>query len=312
MIKNYLKVALRNLWKNKGYSAINIFGLAIGLATCLLILLYVWDELSYDRYNEKADRIYRVDGDISFGGNHFVLAVAPDPMGPTLKKDYSQVEQYVRFRQTGDLLIQKGDDNVQENNFVYADSTLFDVFTLPMISGNPRTALTEPKSIVLTEKTALKYFNSTDVAGRNLVINHTDNYKVTGVIKNIPARSHFSFDFFISMATLDESRQNVWVSNNFNTYIVLEKGASPKALEAQLGNLIVKYMGPQVQAGNGHNQWSSSQKQATGTGTRLHRLNGFTCIPTKPRNSGQTAPFSMCIFFPLSPYLSCLSPALTS
>ncbi|HEY4148722.1 MAG TPA: ABC transporter permease [Chitinophagaceae bacterium] len=247
MLKNYLKVALRNLWKNKGYSAINIFGLAIGLATCLLILLYVWDELSYDRYNEKADRIYRVDGDISFGGNHFILAVAPDPMGPTLKKDYPQVEQYVRFRQRGSLLIQKGDENVQEGNFVYADSTLFDVFTLPMISGNPRTALVEPKSIVLTEKAALKYFNSTDVAGKNLLINHTDNYKVTGVIKNIPGRSHFSFDFYISMATLDESRENVWISNNFNTYIVLKKGADPKALEAQFGSLMNKYMGPQVQ-----------------------------------------------------------------
>src|SRR5215469_8479604 len=130
MIKNYLKVALRNLWKSKGFSAINIVGLSVGLATCLLIMLYVVDELSYDKYNTKADRIYRVDGDIQFGGNHFVLAVAPEPMGPTLKKDFPEVEQYVRFRGYGGLLVKKGNENVNEGKVIYADSTLFDVFTL--------------------------------------------------------------------------------------------------------------------------------------------------------------------------------------
>src|SRR5688572_29252137 len=132
MFKNYLKIALRNLWKSKGFSALNIIGLAIGLATCLLIMLFVLDEVSYDRYNKKANRIYRVDGDLKFGGNHFILAVSPDPAGPTLKKDFPQVEQFVRFRNTGGLLIKKGNDNVQENNVIYADSTLFDVFTLAM------------------------------------------------------------------------------------------------------------------------------------------------------------------------------------
>src|ERR1700733_1054370 len=152
MIKNYFKIAFRNLWKHKGYSAINIFGLAVGLATCLLILLFVWDELSFDKYNEKASRIYRVDGDLQFGGNHFILAVAPDPMGPALKKDYPAVEQYVRFRGYGGVRVKKGDENLREDHVIYADSTLFDVFTLPMINGNSKTALAEPKSIVITEK----------------------------------------------------------------------------------------------------------------------------------------------------------------
>jgi len=101
MFKNYLKVSLRNLWRNKGFSAINIIGLALGLATCLLILFFVADELSYDKYNEKAERIYRVDGDIQFGGNHFILAVCQEPMGPTLKKDFPAIKQYVRFRNYG-------------------------------------------------------------------------------------------------------------------------------------------------------------------------------------------------------------------
>lgn len=246
MFKNYLKIAIRNLWKSKGFSAINIIGLAIGLATCLLILLFVLDELSYDRYNKKADRIYRVDGDIKFGGNHFVMATSTDPMGPTLKKDFPQVEEYVRFRVTGGLLIKKGNENVQEDHVVYADPTLFDVFTLPMLDGNPQTALQAPNSIVITETIARKYFNTTQAAGRSLLVNNREHYTVTGVIKDIPSQSHFNFNFFVSLSTRAESRANNWLSNNFNTYIVLKEGADPKQLEAQFDALVEKYVGPQV------------------------------------------------------------------
>lgn len=246
MLKNYLKIAFRSLWKNKGYAAINILGLAIGLATCLLIILYVWDELSYDAYNEKADRIYRVDGDIQFGGNHFILAVAPDPMGAALKKDYPQVEQYTRLRSNGGFLVKKENETLHEDRVIYADSTVFDVFTLPMLTGNPATALVDPHSIVITEKIARKYFNRADVLGQRLIINDTGNYKITGIIKNIPRQSHFNFDFFVSMSSLAESRENNWVSNNFNTYIVLKKGSNAGALEAQLPAMLNKYVGPQV------------------------------------------------------------------
>src|SRR5882672_1979077 len=150
MFKNYLLIAWRNLKNNKAFSFINISGLAIGLATCLLILLYVKDELSYDQYNEKADRIYRIDGDMKFAGNHFVLAVAPEPMGAALKRDYPEVEQEVHFRQYGGLLVKKGQQNLQEDKVIYADSTLFSVFTLPMIQGDPARALVEPRSVVIT------------------------------------------------------------------------------------------------------------------------------------------------------------------
>jgi len=246
MLKNYVMVAFRNLLKNKGFSAINIIGLAIGLATCLLIMLFVLDELGYDHYNKKANRIYRVDGDILFGGNHFILAKAPDGMGPALKKDYPQVEQYVRFREMGSILVKKGNENIEEGKVIYADSTLFDVFTLAMIDGDPNTALKEPNSIVITETTARKYFNTTHAAGKELIIDKDENYKVTGVIKDIPPQSHFNFRFFISMSSMPESRRNNWVSNNFNTYIVLKEGADPKVLEAQFDPMVEKYMGPQV------------------------------------------------------------------
>ena len=249
MFRNYLKTAFRNLWKNKGSSAINIIGLAVGLATCLLITLYVMDELSYDKYNKKADRTYRVDGDIQFGGNHFVLAVAPEPMGPTLKKDFPEIEQYVRFRNYGGLLVKKGDENVTEGKVIYADSTLFDVFTLPMIAGDPRTALRDPHSVVITEKIARKYFNTTDVVGKTLVTSDTNNLKITGVIENIPPESHFNFDFFVSLnGSIQPWEVNVWVSNNLNTYIVLKKGADPKVLQLKLSQVVEKYMYPQAMA----------------------------------------------------------------
>jgi putative ABC transport system permease protein len=206
----------------------------------------VLDELSYDRFNKKADRIYRLDGDIQFGGTHFILAVAADPMGPTMKKDYPQVEQYVRFRHYGGILVRKGTENVQEDRVISADSTLFKVFTLPMVDGDAATALKDPNSIVITETMARKYFNQTHVVGKSLFLNNEKNYKITGVIKDIPTQSHFRFDFFMPLSASDESRANNWVSNNFNTYIVLKEGANPKTLEAQFDAMIEKYIGPQV------------------------------------------------------------------
>jgi putative ABC transport system permease protein len=246
MLRNYLKTALRNLWKNKGFSAINIIGLAIGLATCLLIMIYVMDELSYDRYNEKADRIYRVDGEIKFGGNHLVLAVAPAPTGPAMLKDYPEIEKEMRFRGYGGFLVRKGNQNIQEDAVTYADSTLFDVFTLPMISGDPHTALIAPHTVVITEKMAKKYFDAINVVGRTLLVNDSIPYKITGVIQDLPAQSHFHFDFFVALSQSEESRNDEWLSNNFNTYIVLRKGADPKQLEVKLKGMVVKYVAPLV------------------------------------------------------------------
>src|SRR3569832_107342 len=154
MIRNYIKTAFRNLLKNKGFTAINILGLALGLATCLLIVFYVFDELSFDRFNAKADRIYRVNENVKFGGNEGVYAECPAPTAAALKGDFPEIEQVTRFRQRGGNQVKKGNQNIQEDNMVYADNTVFDVFTLPMIDGNPSTALKETHSVVITEKMA--------------------------------------------------------------------------------------------------------------------------------------------------------------
>jgi putative ABC transport system permease protein len=249
MLRNYIKTAFRNLWKSKGFTAINIVGLAIGLSTCLLILIFVMDELGYDRYNDKADRIYRVDGDIKFGGNHFILAVAPAPAGPALLHDYPEVEKEVRFRQQGGRLVKKGNQNIQEDAVIFADSTLFDVFTLPMLYGDPHTALVNSRTVVITERMARKYFDAVDVVGRTLTINDSIPYKVTGVIRDMPDQSHFHYDFFLSLSELDEAKQmDEWLSNNFQTYIVLRKGADPRRLEAKFGQLVNKYVAPEIYA----------------------------------------------------------------
>ena len=246
MLKNYFKIALRNLWKNKGYSAINIIGLSMGIATCLLITLYVLDELSFDRYNKKADRIYRINADIKFGGDEQKLAVAPDPMAFTMVKDYPEVENAVRFRNYGPSLVKKGNENIKEERVIYADSTLFDVFTLPMIAGNPKKALAEPNSVVITENIANKYFNSTNVLGKTLRFDNRNDFKITGVIKAVPENSHFNFDFFVSLAGVDEARQNIWLSFNFNTYLLLRKDADVGSFQRKFDEMLEKYMFPQA------------------------------------------------------------------
>jgi len=247
MIKNLIKTAYRNLWKNKGFTAINILGLALGLATCLLIVFYVFDELSYDKFNIKADHIFRVNSDIKFGGNANSYAVAPAPLASTIKADFPEIEQVVRFRTKGGFGVRKGNQNIQEHLTVYVDPSIFNVFTLPMISGDPATALKEPHSVVITEQTAKKYFNKTNVVGQVLTINDTAQYKITGVIKDIPKQSHFNFDFFMSMSTLTEGRENAWLSNNFNTYILLKQGADYKKLEAKLPEFFKRHAAPQLQ-----------------------------------------------------------------
>jgi len=248
MLANYLKTARRSLLKNKFYTSINTIGLAAGLATCLLIFLYVLDELSYDRYNVKADRIFRVNNEVRFGDNYFDLATAPALMGVTMTKDFPQVEQYTRLRWRGGIQIKKGNENISENRIGRADSTLFDVFSLKMIKGNPKTALAEPRSMVLTKKIALKYFESVDIIGKTLQVNDTTVYKITGVIENIPTQSHFNFDIFTPMREDPDANSDNWLSENWQTYVVLRKASDRAVLEPQLTPFMEKYSAPLLQS----------------------------------------------------------------
>ena len=246
MIRNYLKIIFRNLWRQKGYALINIMGLAVGLASCMIILLYVFHEISFDTFNKKADRIYRVAEDIDFSGNHFKTAKAPAQLGPVLQKNYPSIETAVRICTTDNELVRKGDSNIKENRVAYADSTFFDVFTLPMLYGNQATALKDPNSVVITRSIAEKYFGKIDVVGKTLLFNGKRQYKITGVIKDIPETSHFHFDFILSMATYSDSRNQNWFSFNYYTYVLFRKGVPASRFPDIFTSLSKTYIEPQL------------------------------------------------------------------
>ena len=244
MVANYLKIALRHLRKQRGFAFINVFGLAVGLACCLLIVLYVSDELSYDRYNAKADRIYRLNTDAKFGGRAVALAVTPDPLGPTLKRDYPQVEQFVRLRQRGAWLVRRAGSPtaISEDNITFADSTLFDVFTLPFIAGNPKRALAEPNTVVITESAAKRHFRNRNPLGQTLLLGDQP-YRITGLIRDMPANSHFRADIFPTMLN-DDYQWGNWLSTNHYTYIVLKPGTDPAVFTRNLDAVVEKYCSP--------------------------------------------------------------------
>jgi putative ABC transport system permease protein len=247
MLKNYIKTAVRNLLKRKGYSLINIVGLAIGMASCLLILMFVNDELNYDAFNEKADRIHRVAGSFFWGGRSFDLAVAPAPTAQVMIDEFPEVENAVRFRQRGRYIFRYGDNIYREMRVSYVDSSFFDIFSIPLLKGNPATALVDPNTLILSENTAQKYFGGENPVGKTLRLNDQTDYMVSGVFEEIPGNSHFHFDVFISMESLKESKSKIWMNQNFQTYILLHEGADAAAVEAKFPDMLLKYMGPQIE-----------------------------------------------------------------
>lgn len=245
MFKNYFKIAFRNLWKNKGFTFINIAGLAIGLSCFILIALYVTNELDYDRFYPNAERIYRVDADIKFGGNLLNLTVSSDPMGPTLKKDYPQVEDYTRiYASEGSKIVRKGNDYFNEEKIVYADSTFFNLFPQTVLSGETKTALFEPNTVVISETAAKKYFSTTNASGKTIEIDQKP-FKVTAVIKDMPRNSHFHFDFIMSMKNVDY-QWNSFLSHNFHTYILLRPGTDYHAFEKNFTQVLEQHVFPQA------------------------------------------------------------------
>jgi putative ABC transport system permease protein len=249
MFRNYLKVALRNLWKSKGFTAINVIGLAAGLAVCLLIVLYVMDELSYDRFNANADRIYRVDDDIYFNNTQLIGVVSPKPLGVTMVNSYPEIEQMTRVQSfNGDVMVKLGADWIQEHHRALADSTFFRVFTFPFIAGDPATALNAPHSIVIDETTARRYFNSTDCVGKTFELENKNICKVTGVIRDMPTQSHFHFNIIETLTDNGHGDDNEWLSNNYVTYLLLKKGADPAVAQKHVDAVINNYLNKELLA----------------------------------------------------------------
>ncbi|MES2428774.1 MAG: ABC transporter permease [Bacteroidota bacterium] len=237
MIRNYIKTAFRSLLKNKSFTIINVLGLSLGLAACLLIVFYVADELSYDKFNTMADRIYRANTDIRYGGNESSYAITPPPLAAALK-NLPEVELAARLLHNGGIRIKKGNENIQEDRIVYSDPAIFSIFTLPVIEGDATTALKDPNTVAITESTAKKYFNDIHAVGKTLTINNKDVYKITAVIKDIPSQSHFNFDFFLSLASRDEWKSTNWLNYVCSTYILLKPNTSIQNLQPKLQALM--------------------------------------------------------------------------
>jgi putative ABC transport system permease protein len=236
MIRNYFKTALRSLLKNKGFTFINILGLALGLAICLLITFYVVDELSYDRYNTKHERIYRVNTDLKFSGTLTEYAITAIPVANVLKTKCPEVETAVRITPALNIRFKKGDEIVREDGATfYSEPNIFDVFTLPLLSGDAKTALKEPNSVVIAESIAKKYFNQTNVVGQTLLLVTTGtSLKITGVMKDMPAQSHFRANFLLAT---DHPINNDAPWNRltaFVTYVLLKPNANINRLESKL------------------------------------------------------------------------------
>ncbi len=251
MLANYLKIALRNIVKFKAYSIINILGLAIGITGCVLIVFFVADELSYDKFNENAEDIYRICLKAKINDMNLNLAATPAPLAETLIREYPEVKTAVRISPSGNMTIRFEENAFVENRFIWADSTFFDVFSVEFVRGNKKTALADPHTVVLTEATAKKYFGNIDPVGK--IMNFEDNtpYRVAAIIKEYPRNAHFQFDILASMSSREDARNTVWLSNNYQTYVKLKPGSNGGQFEKKMPALIKKYIGPQFLAAVG-------------------------------------------------------------
>ena len=251
MFRNYLKVALRNFLGRPGFSLINVLGLAVGVACCLLILLFVRDEMSFDRHNERLDRMYRAGLSAFVNNNAIEGAVTSAPMAKGLVDEIPEVEAAVRVRNFGFPVFRYGDKVFSEERVFWVDNSFFGIFTVPFVAGDPRTALEKPLTIVLTRTTARKYFGQESALGKVLNADGRRDYVVTGVVEDSPRNSHFHYDFLASVETYPDSRSPVWINNNYHTYFLLRKGAKAETVAAKLPGLVRKHVGPQVQAAIG-------------------------------------------------------------
>jgi putative ABC transport system permease protein len=247
MIKNLILVAIRNFKRDKWYSILNILGLTIGITFSLFLIFYIKDELSFDRYNKKADRIYRINSYIKEPDKDVMkLAITPFPMGPVLKKDYPEVEEAVRFAAFGKTMYKNGDLSFYEDKVFYCDSNVFKVFTYNLIEGDSKTALVEPNSMVLTQSVAEKFFGKNEsIVGKSLQNDKGDIFKITGVVNDVPKNSHIIFNVLISISSLPKDfATNSWGSFGFYNYVLLRPNTNAASFENKLLPLYDKFLAP--------------------------------------------------------------------
>lgn len=233
MIKNYLKIALRNLWRHKAYSAINIFGLAIGMACSILIFLWVRNEMSYDRFHDNANKLYRITAEAS----QFKVAINPAGMPPGLKQQMPEIKEFVRTTTPATTLFQVGDKKFEEKRVFYVDSPFLKVFSFKLLKGERSSALQRIDAVLITKSAAKKYFGDEDPMGKTIRRNNKDNVIVTGVLEDVPANSHLQFDVIMPMIAIaqvnSDIKNDVWDDFDFYSYLLLNEGFQPTEANIQ-------------------------------------------------------------------------------
>lgn len=246
MVKNNIKMAYRSMVRQKFYSFLNLTGLAIGMAACIFIAIFVKDELSFDKHFEDSDRIFRIAANLKFGDNVFNLSFAPDPMAKTVKEEFPEVEEAARTRGNSTQLISYNNNYIRQDHITWADQEFFSIFSLPLLRGDRNHLLDEPNTAVLTETTAKKIFGEEDPLNKIIRVNDELNIKVTGVIADIPDNTHFDYNMFITMLNRADARQNIWLSNNFTTYLKLNSKEAKAVVDGRFPAFLERHFADQV------------------------------------------------------------------
>ncbi|KEO71683.1 ABC transporter permease [Anditalea andensis] len=241
---NILKIAFRNFWKSKSISLINILGFSMGIAICMVISLFLVNELSYDHHHERADRIYRTNTTLWYGGNHLNMVYAPAPLAETLKTEFPEVEAAVHFRNQGAFLVKREEENIKEGKVIFAGKDFFRIFTVPILEGAAKGALDQPRTMAVSRQIAEKFFPGEEAVGKQLILNNHVAYQITAVYENMPTTSHFDFNMILAAEGLSEAKSDFWLANNFQTYLLLQPGADPAALQSKLRGLVDKHISP--------------------------------------------------------------------
>ncbi len=247
MFNNYLKIAFRNLTRYKIFSLINILGLAVGITCCITLTLFIIDELSYDRFNKNADEIYRVYVHSNINGKESKNSKNAAPVGAVLKRDFPEVLSYTRIGYFGVHTLRYEDKLFREGRIYTADSTYFDIFTLPFLYGDPKSALNNPNSVVITETTSRRYFGDENPIGKSFIVDGNGTYLITGVMKDFPENSHFGCNILLSMSTYPINQSQYWFDLWYTTYILLKKGTDPHEFENKIKKTILDNVGPQAE-----------------------------------------------------------------
>lgn len=254
MVKNYIKIALRRLHRQKSFTAINIIGLSIGLATCVLIFLWVAHELSFDRFYENSERIYRITNELKMGEDVRYSSSSSAPMVPAMRDQAPGAEAATRMSLRRGTWVKKEGNSFREQNVLYADGSFFDVFSIPAVAGDPRNALTQAYSVVLTESTAAKYFGTDNPVGKKLRLEDNQDYTVTAISTDVPSNSHFTYDMLVSMETAyseNPGQMAHWGWFGVYSYVLLRENVETPAVETELNDIVDAQLGEILRARGG-------------------------------------------------------------